>query len=164
MITRRTFLELSAVGTVLAAAPRAIAVPRAKRRSRVVVLGVGTAGIGTLASMKRNGLREFDFAAIDTAAIEPMDRLRAHLVGTDLLVIVGALGGETAEGAIPIIAATARETGAMTVALVTLPYLSEGAERIQRAVAAWRPLLASVDAVVPTPSRRRRLLPWHELP
>jgi cell division protein FtsZ len=72
----------------------------------------------------------------------------------DLVFIAAGLGGGTGSGAAPIIGATARIQGALTIAVVTMPFAFEGAQRRRIAEAAVTELAASVDAIITIPNDR----------
>ncbi|MDD4356508.1 MAG: cell division protein FtsZ, partial [Smithellaceae bacterium] len=63
------------------------------------------------------------------AALESRDEIRRQLEGADMIFITAGLGGGTGTGATPIIAQVARESGALTVAVVTKPFQFEGKKR-----------------------------------
>lgn len=60
------------------------------------------------------------------AAIETMDSVKTALAGADMVFITCGLGGGTGTGGAPIIAEIAKSIGALTVAVVTKPFLFEG--------------------------------------
>ncbi len=62
-------------------------------------------------------------------AEESRDRLREHLQGADMVFVTAGLGGGTGTGGAPVIAEVAKEIGALTVAVVTKPFLFEGSVR-----------------------------------
>ena len=67
------------------------------------------------------------------AAEENRDEIQEVLKGADMVFVTCGLGGGTGTGAAPIVAETAKELGALTVAVVTKPFAFEGAQR--RAIA-----------------------------
>jgi len=67
------------------------------------------------------------------AALEDVNRLKEALVGADMVFITAGMGGGTGTGAAPVIAQLAREEGALTVGVVTKPFLFEGRQRARRA-------------------------------
>ncbi|MBP7431667.1 MAG: cell division protein FtsZ, partial [Candidatus Hydrogenedentes bacterium] len=68
------------------------------------------------------------------AALEDRERIAEVLKGADMIFLTAGLGGGTGTGASPIIAEVARETGALTVAIVTLPFSFEGPQRHENAL------------------------------
>ena len=63
------------------------------------------------------------------SAEESSSEIREVLKGSDMIFITCGLGGGTGTGAAPVIAAIARDVGALTVAVVTRPFSFEGAQR-----------------------------------
>jgi len=86
------------------------------------------------------------------AAEEDAERIRAAVAGADLVFVTAGLGGGTGSGAAPIVAAKAREAGALTVAVVTKPFDFEGGPRRDVAEDAAEHLLAEVDAMITVPN------------
>ena len=82
------------------------------------------------------------------AAEEDVEELGRIVAGADLVFIAAGLGGGTGSGAAPVIAAQARQTGALTVAVVTRPFEFEGVGRRKIADAAWVELRANVDTLL----------------
>lgn len=82
------------------------------------------------------------------AAAESAGELRAALAGADLALIVAGLGGGTGGGAGPVVTQLAREAGATTVALVTLPFAFEGRRRAAKAAEGLDALSATADTVI----------------
>lgn len=82
------------------------------------------------------------------AAIKSREEILSALRGADVVIIVACLGGSDGTGASPIIAEYAREVGALTVAVVTLPYRFEGVRRTARAEDALKNLSAHVDTLI----------------
>ena len=88
------------------------------------------------------------------AAEEVSGGLSEQFRGADLVFIVAGLGGGTGTGAAPVIARAARESGALVLALVTLPYDFEGARRQRQAQYGVERLKAEADAVVCLPNQK----------
>ena len=82
------------------------------------------------------------------AAVENQDELGRMVAGSDLVFIAAGLGGGTGSGAAPVIAAKAREAGALTVGVVTKPFTFEGAGRWKVADEAEAALKANVDTLL----------------
>ncbi|MDD5341354.1 MAG: cell division protein FtsZ [Patescibacteria group bacterium] len=82
------------------------------------------------------------------AAEESQNEIREILKGADMVFITCGLGGGTGSGASPLIAEIARESGALTVAVVTKPFSFEGAQRKNIADAAWGNLKDKVDTLI----------------
>jgi len=83
------------------------------------------------------------------AAIENIDQIKAMLENnTKMLFITAGMGGGTGTGAAPVIAATAKEMGILTVAIVTIPFLFEGRKRRLQAEEGLRELRKNVDTLL----------------
>ncbi|MBW2389592.1 MAG: hypothetical protein JRG89_14310, partial [Deltaproteobacteria bacterium] len=63
------------------------------------------------------------------SALEARERLREELEGADMIFVTAGMGGGTGTGAAPIVAEVAREIGALTVGVVTKPFMFEGKVR-----------------------------------
>lgn len=89
-----------------------------------------------------------------TAAEESYEKLKDILFDTDMVFITAGMGGGTGTGASPIIAEIARETGALTVAVVTKPFAFEGVRRMQTAEEGIEYLKDAVDTLIVIPNQR----------
>src|SRR5579872_6074992 len=67
------------------------------------------------------------------AALEDVNRIKEMIQGADMVFVTAGMGGGTGTGAAPIVAQIAREEGALTVGVVTKPFLFEGRQRAKRA-------------------------------
>ncbi len=90
------------------------------------------------------------------AAEENRDEIANILRGTDMVFITAGMGGGTGTGAAPVVAEIAREMGALTVAVVTKPFLFEGRPRMERAEMGITALRDHVDALLVIPNERLR--------
>jgi cell division protein FtsZ len=88
------------------------------------------------------------------AALNDADQLREALQGADMVFVTAGMGGGTGTGAAPIIANIARELNALTVAVVTKPFLFEGGKRMSRAEEGLRELRRYVDTMLVIPNQR----------
>ncbi len=88
------------------------------------------------------------------AAEEDKQRLVEMFEGADMIFVAAGMGGGTGTGAAPIIAAAAKEAGALTVGVVTKPFTREGRQRMQRAEAGIAELREVVDSLVVVPNDR----------
>lgn len=88
------------------------------------------------------------------AAEESQDDLRESLKGTDMVFLTAGMGGGTGSGATPVVAQIAQEEGALTVAVVTLPFSFEGAKRRNNAESSLKELEQHVDTLVVIPNDR----------
>jgi len=88
------------------------------------------------------------------AAEESRERLKEELTGADMVFITCGEGGGTGTGASPIVAEVARETGALTVAVVTKPFDFEGTKRKLTADDGAQKLKEKVDTLIVVPNQR----------
>ncbi len=89
------------------------------------------------------------------AANEDYDNVRDALEGSDMVFITAGLGGGTGTGAAPIIARIARqEIGALTVAVVTKPFLFEGKRRMRQSEEGIEELRREVDTLIIIPNQK----------
>jgi cell division protein FtsZ len=86
------------------------------------------------------------------AAEENRDEIQEILKGADMVFVTCGLGGGTGSGAAPIVAETAKELGALTVAVVTKPFNFEGAQRRSIAEEALENLRERVDTLITIPN------------
>jgi cell division protein FtsZ len=88
------------------------------------------------------------------SALEDVNRLKEALVGADMVFITAGMGGGTGTGAAPVIAQLAREEGALTVGVVTKPFLFEGRQRARRAELGLATLGDHVDTLITIPNQK----------
>ena len=88
------------------------------------------------------------------AAIEDEEMIRAVLEGADMIFITAGMGGGTGTGAAPIIAKIARDIGALTVGVVTKPFLFEGKKRQKQAEIGLEEIKKYVDTLITIPNER----------
>jgi cell division protein FtsZ len=89
-----------------------------------------------------------------SSALENRERLRELFAGTDMVFVTAGLGGGTGTGAAPVVAEVAREAGALTVGVVTKPFLFEGRVRQRHAERGLEELHRVVDTVITIPNQR----------
>jgi len=89
-----------------------------------------------------------------TAAEESSEKLKDMLFDSDMVFITAGMGGGTGTGAAPIIAQIAKEAGALTVAVVTKPFMFEGVRRMQTAEEGIEILKDCVDTLIVIPNQR----------
>jgi len=87
-------------------------------------------------------------------ALEDADNVIEALEGADMVFVTAGLGGGTGTGAAPIIASLASEMGALTVAVVTKPFVFEGRRRMQQAERGLQELLDCVDTLIVIPNEK----------
>ena len=88
------------------------------------------------------------------SAEESIAEIKAALEGSDMVFITAGLGGGTGTGAAPVVARVSRELGALTVGVVTRPFLFEGKKRQKNADAGWEKLREHVDTIITIPNDR----------
>lgn len=88
------------------------------------------------------------------AALEDVNRLSECLAGSDMVFVTAGMGGGTGTGAAPIIAQVARDLGALTVGVVTKPFLFEGRKRSKNAEQGIQELIDSVDSIITIPNQK----------
>jgi cell division protein FtsZ len=81
----------------------------------------------------------------------PLEELCA---GNDLIFLIAGLGGGTGTGLTPVIANLAKDTGALVLAIVTMPFEFEGARRLRQAQVGLQTLRAAADAVICLPNQK----------
>ena len=89
----------------------------------------------------------------EAAALESYDAIKES-VRADLVFITAGMGGGTGTGAAPLIAKAARESGALTVAIVCLPFEVEGATRKRNAARGLNALMEHVDTLIAIPNEK----------
>ncbi|MEK7189918.1 MAG: cell division protein FtsZ [Patescibacteria group bacterium] len=88
------------------------------------------------------------------AAEENQNEIREALKGADMVFITCGLGGGTGSGAGPIVAEIAKNSGALTIGIVTKPFAFEGAQRKDIAEKAHAELSSKVDSIITIPNDR----------
>jgi cell division protein FtsZ len=88
------------------------------------------------------------------AAEESYDQVKQALRGADMVFVTAGEGGGTGSGAAPVVAKIARELGALTVGIVTMPFRFEGTRRRSQADAGVQALRDACDTVIVIPNDR----------
>ena len=88
------------------------------------------------------------------AAEEAHDQIKRALRGSDMVFVTAGEGGGTGSGAAPVVARIARECGALTVGIVTLPFKFEGTQRRRVAEQGVEAMRRSCDTVIVIPNER----------
>ena len=88
----------------------------------------------------------------EAAARENLQDLKDELKGSDLVFVTCGLGGGTGTGSAPVVAEIARELGALTIAVVTIPFTVEGRRRTDNALDGLSKLRKSVDTIILVPN------------
>lgn len=90
----------------------------------------------------------------EKAATESLEDLHEVLNGSDMVFITAGMGGGTGTGAAPIVAKVAREEGALTIGVVTRPFMFEGSQRTRAAEEGIEKLKEEVDTLIVIPNDR----------
>jgi len=88
------------------------------------------------------------------ATQEDIDKIRQEVTGSDMVFITAGLGGGTGTGGAPIVAQICKDIGALTVAVVTKPFMVEGKVRIRHAEEGLKALQDTVDTLITIPNNR----------
>ncbi len=88
------------------------------------------------------------------AALEARDAIAEALSGSDMVFVTAGMGGGTGTGGAPIVADAAKQSGALTVGVVTKPFLFEGNRRRKQAEQGLAELKAAVDTLIVIPNQR----------
>lgn len=90
----------------------------------------------------------------EKAAEESVDELHEVLKGSDMVFITAGMGGGTGTGAASVVARVAKEQGALTIGVVTRPFLFEGSKRSSSAEYGIEKLKEQVDTLIIIPNDR----------
>ena len=93
-----------------------------------------------------------------TSAEESISELRESIQNSDMVFLAAGMGGGTGTGASPVAARECKESGALTVAVVTKPFEFEGKTRMKRAMAGIESLKEEVDSLIIIPNERLKTL------
>jgi len=85
---------------------------------------------------------------------ENRDEVTRAITGADLVFVTCGMGGGTGTGAAPVVCELARETGALTVGIVTRPFLFEGRKRMRQAELGIQEMRKNVDTMIVVPNER----------
>ncbi len=88
------------------------------------------------------------------AALEDYAQISEILSGSDMVFITAGMGGGTGTGAAPVFAKIAKEVGALTVGVVTKPFMFEGKKRMKHAEGGMALLRENVDSLITIPNQR----------
>ncbi|MBN2061510.1 MAG: cell division protein FtsZ [Deltaproteobacteria bacterium] len=92
------------------------------------------------------------------AAEETITEIRDVISGADMVFLTAGMGGGTGTGASPIVARESKESGALTVAVVTKPFKFEGEKRMNRAMEGIAKLKKEVDTLIIIPNERLKAI------
>ena len=85
---------------------------------------------------------------------ENRDEVSRALQGADLVFVTCGMGGGTGTGAAPVVAELSKEVGALTVGIVTRPFLFEGRKRMRQAEMGINEMRKHVDTMIVVPNER----------
>ena len=88
------------------------------------------------------------------AAEESREKISEIVTGADMVFVTSGFGGGTGTGGLPIVAEEAKNAGALTVAVVTKPFLFEGSRRMVNAEEGLEALKDNVDTLIVIPNQR----------
>ena len=88
------------------------------------------------------------------AAEESADDIKKALAGADMVFVTAGMGGGTGTGGAPVIARIAKESGALTIGVVTKPFAFEGKTRTMQAERGIQTLSQEVDSLIKIPNDR----------
>jgi cell division protein FtsZ len=88
------------------------------------------------------------------AALEEREAIAAALEGADMVFVTAGMGGGTGTGGAPVVADVAKASGALTVGVVTRPFLFEGNKRRKHAEQGLAELKDAVDTLIVIPNQR----------
>lgn len=88
----------------------------------------------------------------EAAAEESKEELKKIISGADMVFVTCGLGGGTGTGAAPVVAGLAKEIGALTIGVATLPFAVEGKKRIENALSGLEKLRKEVDTLILIPN------------
>jgi cell division protein FtsZ len=92
------------------------------------------------------------------SAEESISDIREAVEGADMVFLAAGMGGGTGTGATPVIARESRESGALTVGVVTKPFAFEGEKRMNRALGGIDRLKKEVDTLIIIPNERLKAI------
>jgi cell division protein FtsZ len=88
------------------------------------------------------------------AAEESIDEIRQAVVGADMVFITAGMGGGTGTGSAPVVAGIAKQSGALTICVVTRPFSFEGNHRDQNAEQGIMELMDKCDTLIIIPNNK----------
>ena len=90
----------------------------------------------------------------EEAALEEVNKIRELMRGSDIAFVTCGLGGGTGTGSAPVVARAAKESGAIVFTIVTLPFKSEGSDRMNNAILGLEKLIRYSDTILAIPNDR----------
>ena len=139
--------------------------------ANIKVIGVGGGGNNAVNRMITAGVKGVEFIAVncdaqalmlskaetriqigEKAAEESREQIMEVLKGADMVFVTAGMGGGTGTGAAHVVAECAKEVGALTVGVVTKPFMFEGKRRMNQALSGIESLKAKVDTLITIPN------------
>jgi cell division protein FtsZ len=142
-INRMMFANLTGVD-FLAMNTDCQALGRCSAPQKIQIGGMVTRGLGS------GGDPEIGRASAE----EDREVIREAVSGADMVFITAGMGGGTGTGASPVVAEIAKSAGALTVGIVTKPFLFEGMRRMKQAEEGVAALRSRADTVVMIPNQK----------
>lgn len=141
----RTMIDSRLTGVEFIAANTDLQALRANPATQKIQLGANlTKGLGAGANPEVGR----------SAAMEDRDRIAEAIGNADMVFITAGMGGGTGTGAAPVIAEVARQSGALTVGVVTKPFMFEGRRRARQAEEGIHELHNVVDTLITIPNNK----------
>jgi len=97
------------------------------------------------------------------SAEESREEIHEAIRDADMVFVAAGMGGGTGTGAAPVIAEIVKETGSLTVGVVTTPFMFEGARRMRTAEAGIDRLRDNVDTLLTIPNERLHVISGEEI-
>ncbi len=88
------------------------------------------------------------------AAIESYNSIVEQIEGSDMVFVTAGMGGGTGTGGAPVVAKIAKELGALTIGVVTKPFMFEGKKRSKHADLGIQELQENVDTLIVIPNQK----------
>lgn len=120
------------------------------QENRIVVVSFGSSGSHIIDNMIKAESRGVEFIAVN--AESDYENIREALENANIVFITGGLGGQRGQTVTPLIAKIAKDTGALTIGVVTKPFLFEGKKRLKIAEETLIELKKVSDCVVVIPN------------
>jgi cell division protein FtsZ len=98
------------------------------------------------------------------AASESTKEIESQLAGSDMVFIAAGFGGGTGTGAAPMVAKIAKDLGALTIGVVTKPFVFEGKRRMTQAEQGVKELKDKLDALIVIPNEKLLEVVDYEMP
>lgn len=98
------------------------------------------------------------------AAIESYNEIVEKIQGSDMVFVTAGMGGGTGTGGAPVVAKIARELGALTIGVVTRPFVFEGKKRSKHADLGLQELKENVDTLIVIPNQKLLSIAGEKMP